>query len=197
MVIRKLYTSLEKMEQKLERTYTTLFATSVLLTCICSTRTEADETGLAVMTFAILHKQGITQFLNKTIMLKAKIKWDYVDVKIPEDPRSIQSLSKITGKVKVPFDDVEIPRFRGKKYLWATSSVLAKISDDSGKQQYAFKDRTLSNGQEYLLQVHLKLRSMFKEEHLRNPEFIKQSNKPRYWNQTFELEILSVGKAAE
>jgi hypothetical protein len=144
------------------------------------------------MTFADLLKKGITNFIDKEFRLKAPVTWEYADVKIPEDPRSMEEVGKSAGHVKVQFEGPEFARVKRRKALRATGTGLKVVKDATGKQGYAFKDTVLTNGKTYQLKVRLKLRPMFKKSHLENPAFIKQSNNPRYWSQTFALEILGV-----
>jgi len=162
----------------------------VFLACFAVTDVYAgDEKPL---TFSDLKARGIVQFVGREFLLKAKVQWDDVDLKIPEDPTPIAEIRKLAGRLKVPFDELKV-KGRGKKYLWATGPGLGTVKDEAGKEQYAFKKKLLSNNDtEYTLKVRLKLRSGFNANHLKNPAFIKQSNNPRYWAQTFELEIVAI-----
>lgn len=145
------------------------------------------------MTFKDLLDKGIVTFVDKEFSLKARVAWDYADVKIPEDPTPMEKIRQKAGELKVPFDGAGFKNVRGKRYLWAKGADLVKKADADGKEVYAFKDVVLANGtQDYVMKVRLKLRSMFKPSHLENPAFVKQSNNPLYWTQTFELDILSV-----
>jgi hypothetical protein len=152
-----------------------------------------------VLTFAEMKKKGMTTFLDREVTIKARVFWRHADLKIPEDPRPMKEIRKKAGSLRVSFEGKEFKEAKGKKYIRASvPKGLKVVKDKDGREGYAFNDLRLSNGGvEYLLKGKVKLRSMFKKEHLKNPAFIKQSNNPRYWTQTFELEISDIRKPEE
>ena len=84
-------------------------------------------------------------------------------------------------------------RFKG---IQASGRDLVRVKDDQGLEAYAFQQAILSNNsKEYVMTVRLKLRPAFSKTHLENPAFIKQSNNPVYWSQTFEIEIVALREA--
>lgn len=175
---------------------------SAALFCILScgpgtlAQDKKPDTGTTPMTFSDLFKAPITQYIDKEFVFKAKTTWKHADVKIPEDPTPESELRKKAGQLLVPFEGAEFKDVKTKAYLHATAADLAKTAGPDGRQVYKIKDTVLSNGdKEYTMTVRLKLRPSFNKSQLENPAFVKQCNNPVYWNQTFELEIVSVQNA--
>ena len=118
--------------------------------------------------------------------------WDYASVKTPEDPRPPDKLAQQAGPLKVLFDGPGFEDLAGRRHFLAEGETLRKVAGPDGREDYACGDKALVNGREYILKVRILLRPSFKAEMLDNPAFVKQSNNPRYWSQTFALSILAV-----
>ena len=178
--------------------HTVFVETIIVIAALClSGGIQAGETPAnpdgAPMTFADLLQKGMTPFVDKEFTLKAKVMWRYADVKIPEDPTSSEELRKKAGQVMIPFEGPEFKDVKGKKSIFASGRDLTRTTDAQGREAYAFKDTILSNNdKEYVMTVRLKLRPAFNKSHLENPAFVKQSNNPTYWSQTFEFEIVAL-----
>jgi hypothetical protein len=149
-----------------------------------------------LMTFADLLKKGITQFIDKEFVIKARVAWEYASVKIPEDPTPDAELQKKASQLTIAVEGEEFRDNKRNKGLHASGRDLVMKADAQGRQVFAFKDAILSNkDKEYIMTVRLKLRPSFNKSHLENPAFVKQGNNPAYWNQTFEIEILALQAA--
>ena len=165
--------------------------------CLCASAwadgVTTNRTGGTPMTFADLLQGGMTTFLGREITLRARTLWEYATVKIPEDPTPEDQLRRKAGPLLIPFGGPEFRDVATACQIRATGADLKQQPGADGRMEYAFKGSLLSNGgKEYLLTVRLKLRARFKPTLLDNPAFVKQSNNPTYWGQTFEMEILNI-----
>jgi hypothetical protein len=151
--------------------------------------TEADN---AVLTPLDLRERGIVTLLGQVVKLRAPIAWEHMSVKIPEDPRPMEAIQKEAGPPRVSFDLPGFEDIRAAKYFRCEGAGLKKAEGPDGRETYIFGDTSLVNGRQYILTVRIRLRPAFKPELLENPAFVRQSNNPRYWSQTFSLEIISI-----
>jgi len=151
-----------------------------------------SNTEEVVLTPRDIREQGIVALVGRTLELKAAVVWEYGSVKIPEDPRPMDTIAKEAGVLKVSFDGPGFEDIKTQKHFRADGEKLKKVAGADGREGYAFGDTPLTNGREYILKVRIQLRPSFKAEMLNNPDFVKQSNNPRYWSQTFMLDILAV-----
>ena len=122
--------------------------------------------------------------------LRAAVAWEYATVKILEDPTPQEVLAARAGPLNLSFDTAEFADVKARKTIFAVGTGLARTRGADGRKQYAVGDVPLVNSREFLLRVVIRLRSQFKPAMLDNPAFVKQSNDPRDWSQTFEAEIL-------
>lgn len=187
---------------------TTIFLAVLLVGCIDNTsKNPYNLPGLGqtnILTMDDLYTVGITNFVNKTIFLKTKVRWEYCSATIPEDPTPFEEIQKrICGSPTVVFDNIDkYASFDRNRYLNAenfaiVSDKLTKTKDSSGKEQFSFEGSALSNnGTEYVLEGILLYRDWLKvdENKLNNPIFIEQSNNPLYWSQTFEFRVATISK---
>jgi hypothetical protein len=146
-----------------------------------------------VLTVADLFENKITQYVGKTFVLKTRLQWAYASVKVPEDPTPQEQLEQQAGPLQVPLEGAPFEKQKPPKPITVVGDKLQKVADKEGKQIYSIDGVAFDNhATEYVLNVRLKLREHFKPEMLENPAFVKQSNDPRYWAQTFQLEILGL-----
>jgi hypothetical protein len=177
------------------------FVNMIVVAVLCGVcRIQAGETPAGLeeppMTFADLLKNGIAQFIDKEFVLKARVAWEYASVKIPEDPTPDAELQKKASQLTIAVEGDEFRDIKRNKGIHASGRDLILKADVQGRQVYAFKETILSNkDKEYVMTVRLKLRPSFNKSHMENPAFVKQSNNPAYWNQTFEIEILALQAA--
>jgi len=150
------------------------------------------EVDNAVLTPLDLRGRGIVTLLDRTVKLRAPVVWEYMSVKIPEDPRPMETIGKQAGALRVSFDLPGFEDIRAAKYFRCEGAGLKKATGTDGRETYVFGDTSLANGAEHILTVRIRLRSEFKPELLENPAFVRQSNNPRYWAQTFSIELISV-----
>jgi len=156
-----------------------------------------------ILTLDDLYKNNITNYINQKIFLKTKIEWGYGEDKIEDPTIPIDEIQiGICGfPLRVVFDNID-KYVERKKYLrnpgnfHIVSDKLIKIRDSNDKEQYSFKDKILSNNNEfYILEGMLKYRETIKIielDLLNNPTFIEQSNSPIYWSQTFKFELVNI-----
>jgi hypothetical protein len=167
--------------------------------CLCVSAQAADpapHTEATPMTFETLLKNGVTTFIDKEFALKTKVMWEYTTVKIPEDPTPDSELRKKAGPLMLPLSGEAFAEVRRKKGIQTSGIDLTRKTEASGREVYAFKDTVLTNNEkDYVLTVRLKLRPTFNKSNLENPAFVKQTNDPQYWSQTFEIEILAIQDA--
>jgi len=164
----------------------------VILACLRATSGICGDDD-QVLTAADLKEQGIVNFVGKEVLLETMLTWEYASVKIPEDPRSMDEISRIAGPLKAVFAGPEFEGVRARsRHFRVTGAKLRKATNAARREVYSFGDIVFANGAQFTLKVRIRLRPSFKPEMLKNPAFVKQSNNPRYWSQTFELEILGV-----
>jgi hypothetical protein len=181
--------------------HTLFIKTAVLIAGLClGTSAQAGENATnpeaSPMTFSDLLKQGITLFIDKDFALKTKVMWEYTTAKIPEDPTPDSELRKKAGQLMLPLEGQDFTEGRSKKGIQASGVALTRKTGTGGREVYAFGDTLMTNNdKEYVMTVRLKLRPGFTKANLDNPAFVKQSNNPRYWSQTFEIEILTLREA--
>lgn len=150
------------------------------------------------MTFADLLHGGMTSYLGRAITIRTRVLWEHPTVKIPEDPTPEAQVRRKAGPLLIPFCGSEFRDITTPCQIRGTGAGLAQVAGVDGRMGYVFKGVPLSNGgKDYLLTVRLKLRARFKPTLLDNPAFVKQSNNPTYWGQTFEMEILAVQGAPD
>lgn len=152
-----------------------------------------EETKKTILLPADIRKAGILSVLDQPINVRVTVHWEYSTVKIPEDPRSADELTKQAGPLVISlgtagFEGIE----ESQRHLRAEGGVLRKGRDAAGREIYVVGETNLVNGKEYVLSVRIRLRAGFKPEMLKNPAFVKQSENPVYWSQTFHAEILAV-----
>lgn len=150
----------------------------------------------AQMTLTHLQTNGITQFVGQEFALRAKVMWEYASVKIPEDPTPADQLRQKASQLTIPLTDLAAKDGKRVKGLFASGADLVRQADPQGREVYYWGKVALSNNdKEYIMTVRLKLRPAFNKTHLANPTFVKQSNNPVYWSQTFEIEIVALREA--
>lgn len=142
-----------------------------------------------IMTPRDLLDRGIVELIGRTIELKAIITWEYAAIKTPEDPRSADAVAKQAGDLKISFDGPGFEDVKARKAFRAEGEKIRKVAGADGREVYVLGDTTLVNGGEYILKVRILLRPPFNAKMLDNPVFVKQSNQPRYWAQTFSLHV--------
>lgn len=162
--------------------------------------TQAGETPAkseaAIMTLQDLQLQGMTSFVDKEFMLRAKVMWEYAAFKIPEDPTPDDALRKQASAISIPLEGIETKDAKRARGIHLSGSDLARQADAQGREEFVFQKTSLSNNdKEYVMTVRLKLRPAFNKTHLANPAFVKQSNNPTYWSQTFEFELMALREA--
>lgn len=149
----------------------------------------------AVATFERLLAAGIVSFVDKEFTIEGVVTWDTPTVKIPEDPRTPAELAALAGPLKVRLQGKAFEGLEGRDRLLLVSDKLSKAKGADGTEVWAFDGKRLvRDGGAYRLRVRLMLRASFKKELLQNPAFVKQSNQPKYWAQTFEMELLGVSE---
>jgi hypothetical protein len=144
-----------------------------------------------IHTLASLRPKGLTRFVGKEFRLRQALVWEYAMVRIPEDPGPKDGVLE-AGPLKIAFDGPEFKDIQGRKALFARGAGLSKKAGKDGREHYFFKETGLDSGQVYDMKVRLLLRPGFKEEMLKDPAFVAQSDNPRYWAQTFEFELLDL-----
>lgn len=150
------------------------------------------------MTFADLLHGGMTSYLGREVTIRTRVLWEHPTLKIPEDPTPEAQVRRKAGPLLIPFSGPEFRDVNTPCQIRGTGAGLVQVPGADARMGYAFKGIPLSNGgKDYLLTVRLKLRARFKPVLLENPVFVKQSNNPVYWGQTFEMEILGVRDASE
>lgn len=149
-----------------------------------------------VLSFDELHALGITSLVDKEFIVEGRLSWDSPTVKIPEDPRPAKELAALAGPPKVRIQGKSAEGLAGRDRLLLVSDKLSKTRGDAGVEEWTFAGRRLErDGMVYRLHVRLLLRASFKKELLRDPRFVRQSDQPKYWAQTFELELLGLEAA--
>jgi hypothetical protein len=158
----------------------------------------AQEGDLPVLTFDDLRAAGITAFVDKEFIIVGSLSWESPAAKIPEDRRTATELAAIAGPIKVRIDGKSAEGLAGKAGVLLVSDRLTKAAGTDGVEQWSFNGRRLArDGTLYQLRVRLLLRASFKKELLQKPAFVRQSLQPRYWSQTFEMELLGVKSSGE
>jgi hypothetical protein len=152
-----------------------------------------EQTKKTILLPADIRKAGILSVLDQPISVRVTVRWEYSAVKIPEDPRSADEVAKQAGPLMISlgtagFEGIE----ESQRHVRAEGGVLRKGRDAKGREIYVVGETDLVNGKEYVLSVRIRLRAGFKPEMLQNPAFVKQSENPVYWSQTFHAEILAV-----
>jgi len=153
---------------------------------------DAKEATVMVMTPLDLRTNGIVTLIGRDIELKAVATWEYMTVKVPEDPTPMDEVAKKAGPLRISFDVPGFEDVKGRKHFAAVGDAVKVVRGTDGREGYAIGNVPLANGREYVLKARIRLRSSFKAELLENPVFVKQCNNPQYWSQTFELEVLGV-----
>lgn len=157
--------------------------------CVLAGAAAAD---VPVYTVDQLRNAGIAAFVGRTLVLRATLVWDTLDVKVPENPTPDAALRKQAGPPAVSFDTPAFSDCSGRKRISIVGAAIRKTRDAEGREQYSVGDTPIENGRLYTVTATLRLRAGFKPEMLANPAFVTQCNDPRYWAQTFELEIAAV-----
>lgn len=137
-----------------------------------------------------LRANGIVTMIGRLVEFKAVVTWEYMTVKIPEDPTPADALARKAGPLRISFDVQGFEDIKTRKHFSAVGDAVKLVRGADGREGYAIGNTALVNGRDYVLHARIRLRPSFKADMLENPAFVKQSNDPRYWSQTFELELL-------
>jgi hypothetical protein len=159
---------------------------------LCAGEPTNNPARATAMTFTDLRQQGITTFVDRAFTLKARVTWEYLSVKIPEDQTPERELRQKAGPLKIRLEGAGFPDAPGRTDLSVSGPELAKKRGADGREGYVLHETALINQTVYVLQVQLTLRPGFDKKMLENAAFVQQCQDPRYWSQTFALEILAL-----
>ena len=174
-----------------------LFIIIVLIACGCvdnQARAQSDDREDAVaIDFATLAEEGIVPYIGRRVLVSTAVAWHHHEVSIPEDPRSPEEIARQAGPLLIRIGTDDDPAFKdlrpSRRHLRGIGAQVRTIRDDDGREGYAIGATTLTKDHRYRLVATLRLRDNFDEKMLDNPAFVKQTNDPRYWSQTLELEL--------
>lgn len=146
---------------------------------------------VTVLSLADWRQQGLIPWLGQPVQLDAVLAWEQTTVVIPEAaPAAPQA-----GPLTLRFGPADDPAFAAvdarRREIRLRGNALNRTTDAG----WRVGQRQLTAGKRYRLTVIPHLREGFDEKLLENRAFVEQSRDPRYWSQTFALELLQIAAA--